>query len=160
MMSYRGACAALFAIAGLSACAERKPAVPVDPAIASTIQARQANYREMGAASKNIADALKAGSPISPPVEMAAKQILKFAGQQKYWFPPGSGPESGVETAAKAVIWEKPQLFEQRQQALIEEATALVDLASNESRAAFAEQFRRVGEACKACHDTFREPKE
>jgi cytochrome c556 len=160
MNRHASAVAALLAILGLSACAEREPVANVDPAIVDAIKARQANFREMGAASKNIDDALKAGNAISPPVTMAAKQIENFAGQQKYWFPAGSGPETGVETAAKAEIWSQPQQFEQRQQALIDAASALTEVASEDSRAAFVEQFRRVGQTCKDCHDTFREPED
>lgn len=160
MKRCRGAGTALLAMLGLAGCGEREAAVPVDPAIEAVIKARQANFRELGAASKNIGDALKAGAPINPPVVMAAQQIQRFAGEQKYWFPSGSGPESRVDTAAKALIWQEPERFEQHQQALIDEAATLVELASEESRAAFVEQFQRVGQACKACHDTFREPEE
>ena len=151
---------AVLATVCLMACAERKPVVPVDPALVDAVKARQANFREMGAASKNIDDALKAGNSIGPPVMMAAQQIQKFAGQQQYWFPPGSGPESGIDTAAKAEVWQQPERFAERQQALIDEAAVLVEVAGEGSRDAFVEQFRRVGEACKACHDAFREPEE
>jgi cytochrome c556 len=133
----------------ITGCTDGEAPANVDPAIVDAIKARQANFREMGAANKNIEDALK-----------AAAQIKSFAEQQTYWFPPGSGPETGVETAAKAEIWKRPEDFRQRQQTLIEASSKLVELARNEERAAFVDQFRVVGRACKNCHDTFRTPEE
>jgi cytochrome c556 len=150
---------AVLAIATLAACSGKK-APNVDPAIVDAIKARQANFREMGAASKNIDDTLKAGGALSPPITMAAAQIKSFAEQQKYWFPPGSGPETGVDTAAKPEIWQQAQQFQERQQALVDAATKLTQVASEEQRQAFAEQFRVVGRACKDCHDTFRAPED
>jgi cytochrome c556 len=154
-----GAALALLVVVAMSACSDEQ-AANVDPAIVEAIKARRANFREMGAASKNIDDTLKAGGALSPPITMAAAQIKSFAEQQKYWFPPGSGPETGVETAAKPEIWQQAQQFQERQQALIDAAAKLTQVASEEQRRAFAEQFRVVGRACKDCHDTFRAPED
>jgi cytochrome c556 len=65
-------------------------------------------------------------------------------------------------TDAKPAIWEKPDLFIEKTQALEDAAKNLADVASANpiDPALVAKQMKAVGDACGGCHDSFRKPKE
>jgi cytochrome c556 len=141
---------ALLAVAGC----ERKP--PISPENKQAMATRHEGFEKIGDSMKTIADAMKAGSGLTPEVAAAANKINELAPQLKDWFPAGSGPETRRKTRAKAEIWQKPEEFAQKRETLTTEAAKLAALANANDAAGFAAQVPALGNACKGCHDEFR----
>ena len=74
------------------------------------------------------------------------------------WFPAGSGPETGIKTAAKPEIWAQPADFKAAHDALVVEAGKLVTVAASGDAAAIGAQLQATGKACGGCHKPFRVP--
>ena len=149
---------------GLAACGESAaPAADtasVDPAIKETIETRQKNLKDMGAAFKTISDETKKDAPDMAAIVPAADIVQAHATEIGNWFPAGSGPEAGVKTEALAKIWEDRATFDAAVAKLQEEAGKLQAAAASGDAAAVTAQFPATGGACKNCHDTFRMKKE
>ena len=90
-------------------------------------------------------------------VSAAAAKVKEYADQMGTWFPAGTGPETGIETEAKANIWTDRATFDAAVTRLQGEATKLVAVTD---AAGLKAQFPMTGGACKNCHDTFREEKD
>lgn len=174
------ATAAVFAL-GLAACGGETPApeTPAEPTaeapaapeaapvatasagetpadIPAFMHQRHENYEDMGKNMKVLQDNMKAASPDMAAVTAAATKIKDYAGQMGTWFPAGTGPESGIETEAKANIWTDRATFDAAVAKLQEESTKL---AAVTDAAGFKAQFPATGMSCKGCHDVFREEK-
>jgi cytochrome c556 len=121
------------------------------------IEGRQSALRDIGAAFKAISDELKKPQPSLPVMRQYARQIEDLSQQQKFWFPPGTGPETELETAAKPLIWQRPAEFKAGQAALAEQAAKLAKVASGTDVKAIRAQWQTLGQTCKGCHDKFRE---
>lgn len=91
----------------------------------------------------------------------AAKTIDDVAGEILGYFPEGSGPGgAGVEkTRAKAEIWSDWTGFEARAKAFDDAAALLSVAAASNDLAAIKSATDGVGKACKACHESYRGPK-
>ena len=156
------ACSAVMAgaIAMLASCGgsdgDAAAAANADPELVQQVEARQANFQDMGAAFKAINDELRASRPNSTTVDFSIDSVVRYGNQVKNWFPEGTGPDLGIEMEAKANIWEEPAEFQARIEQL---ETALGDLAAAKGGDAETVQaaFMKTGGACKACHDKFRE---
>src|SRR2546430_1091775 len=72
---------------------------------AEVISARQQGFKKMGAAFKSLHKELSGSSPDAAKIAAAAADIKTGTDAVVGWFPPGSGPEAGVKTQAKAEIW-------------------------------------------------------
>ncbi len=174
------ATAAVFAL-GLAACGGETPApeapapaaeapveAPVETAapaagigetpadVAAFMKQRHDNYEDMGKNMKVLQDSMKEASPDMTAVTAAATAIKGYADQMGTWFPAGTGPESGIETEAKANIWTDRATFDAAVVKLQEESGKL---AAVTDAAGFMAQFPATGGSCKNCHDTFREKK-
>ena len=123
---------------------------------AQTIAARQAGYKQMGAAFKTINDQLRTNSPDTAAVAAASRRIGEISTAQFGWFPKGSGPESGVKTRAKPAIWSDPARFAAAQKALQTEAAKMQRLAAARDVAGMKAQAKALGGACAGCHKPFR----
>lgn len=175
---------ALFATAaalalGLAACGGAEPEKPVDPAPAAEVaptpepevtpasaigetpadvpgfmKTRHENYEALGKNMKVLMDNNKAATPDMTAVSAAAAKVKETADLMGSWFPAGTGPETGIKTQAKAVIWTDRATFDAAVARLQTEANALVAVTD---AAGFKAQFPKLGGACKNCHDTFRE---
>lgn len=133
---------------------------PADEAIEAAsvaIQGRQANLRDLGAAYKAVTDELKRPRPSLPLIRQYAAQIDEFAKQQRFWYPPGSGPESELDTAAKAEIWTRPEEFGKAADLMTRQAAKLLEVVAGDEMAPIRAQHAALGNACKQCHDVFRE---
>jgi cytochrome c556 len=157
------ATAAVFAL-GLAACGGETPApeapaepvaeAPAEPApVASTIgetpadvaafmKARHDNYEDIGKNMKVLQDNMKAATPDMAAVTAAAAKIRDYAGQMGTWFPAGTGPETGIETEAKANIWTDRATFDAAAVKLQEESAKP---AAATDAAAFKAQFPATG---------------
>lgn len=124
------------------------------------IEGRQSALRDIGAAFKGINDELKKSAPSVPMIRQYALQIEDLSKQQKFWFPPGTGPETDIEMAAKAEIWQKPAEFKAGQAAMAEQAAKLAAVSKGTDVPAIKTQWQSLGKTCKGCHDKFREEDE
>lgn len=125
-----------------------------------TIKARQDNLKDLGAAFKGVRDELRKPQPAMLQLKASSDQIAKLANEMHAWFPRGTGPESKVETDAKAEIWDDPQGFESALKKLQAEAPKLQQLAQAEDVNGIKAQVGKLGAACKGCHDTYRVPQD
>src|SRR6516164_10897343 len=87
-------------------------------------------------------------------LEDPAKAIGRWMRQFPSLFPKGS--EVGHNTRALPAIWSNPDGFQKAAADLVEAATKLADLAKAGDTDAVATQVKVVGDACAACHRTFR----
>jgi cytochrome c556 len=141
----------------LAAC-DKPP--PIAPELQQAMETRHEGFEKIGDSMKTIADAMKAGSGLTPEVVAAANTINEFAPQLEGWFPAGSGPETRHKTRAKAEIWQQPEEFARKRETLVSEAAKLAELANANDADGFAAQVPALGEACKGCHEAFRVPKQ
>jgi cytochrome c556 len=123
---------------------------------ASVIQARQAHYKQIGAASKGIHDELGKPAPSAAVIQGFAKQIDALAPQIPSWFPAGSGPEAGVKTQAKPEIWTDAAGFRTVAGAFATEAHHFDDVAQAGDIDAIRAEYTNLGKACFACHSKYR----
>jgi cytochrome c556 len=120
------------------------------------IDDRQRNLRDMGAAYKAITDELKRSKPNVLEIAHYASSLQEIAASQQQWFPAGSGPESGVKTAAKPEIWSQPAEFAKWEQDLSAAIALLVKAAAGQDIEILRHQHEQVGKACAGCHKIFR----
>ena len=133
-------------------------AAAATPAITAAVNARKANYKEIGGAFKAVNDEIKSGAPHWGTVRPLAKELAARSVQQVKYFPRGSGPESGLKTRAKAVIWNEQAQFVKIQRDMVAAANALQAAADKGDVAALTAARTSLGATCKACHDRYREP--
>ena len=127
---------------------------------AAIMKARHDHYEEMGDAMKAIGAQLKASSPDASVIQQHAATIARYGPQILTWFPEGSGPETGIETRAKAEIWSDAATFRQRAQAFEAEAARFNATAQAGDIAAIREGQKALGKSCSNCHDRFRAPED
>src|SRR5262245_23228430 len=140
----------VLALAGVSVAQEEFDPAPIN-------EGRQSALRDIGTAFKGINDELRKGQPSLALIRHNAKQIDDLVQQQKFWFPPGTGPETEIEMKAKAAIWKQPAEFKAGQTALAEQAQKLVEVDGGQDLAQVRTQWQTLGKVCKNCHDKFRE---
>jgi cytochrome c556 len=131
-----------------------------DPAaVQKLVDAREAHYKQIGKAAKGIKDELGESQPNLASVQANANVIEALAKQIPTWFPNGSGPQAGVKTEALPTIWQQVPLFKQRAAGLAGAAHQISVAAGSGNLEATRAAAGNLGNACKACHDTFREKK-
>jgi cytochrome c556 len=141
-----------------AAAAPTGPAAMPDPTdVAAYMNARHENYEMLGANMKVLQDNFRSDTPDMAAANAAAVNVKAFADAMGDWFPAGTGPESGIESEAKANIWTDRATFDAAHTKLMEEAGKL---AAATEAAAFKAQFPATGGSCKNCHDTFRVPQD
>ena len=123
---------------------------------AETISARQANFKQMGRASKAISDQLKQDAPDVAVIRTNAGVLVQSAGRVHGGFPRGTGPEAGVKTAALPIIWQQGRDFRAKANNLVNATRGLQRAAAGGQIAAIKAAYPAVGGACKACHDTYK----
>jgi cytochrome c556 len=118
---------------------------------------RQAAYKQIGAANKALGKVLEAGQPN---MMEAASQIATLKSNVALLpglFPPGSGPESGEKTEAKAEIWTQPAQFAAELHGLTASVDALDAARATGDVTATRAAYEAVGKTCKSCHSKFKE---
>ena len=146
------------ATAGMALAADPTP-VPTTPG-GKALVTRQAHFKEQGAAFKAINDELKKDAPDKAVIAANATKVKGTAAALPSWFPKGSGPETGLKTAAKAEIWTDAEGFAAAATRLQGETTKLAEVATAGDMDAIKAQFRATGGACKNCHDKYRVPEQ
>jgi cytochrome c556 len=140
---------AFAALAGLGAAF----AVAQAPTPADQVKARQENFKALGAAFKGVMDQAKTPAPDFAQMKAGSAKLKTLAGNLPTWFPPGSGQEAGVKTAAKPEIWSDSAGFAAAAKGL-QDAVAKLDAAGDVNGAKAA--LMDVGKACGACHAKYR----
>lgn len=120
------------------------------------IETRQQNFKTLGKSSKSISTAIKTGDPTSADVISAINTIEDLSNDLETWFPEGSGPDSGVKTAAKAEIWDNPEDFSAAAGEFQLAADALREAGESGDAGAVELAFGSVGKSCGNCHDNFK----
>jgi len=85
-----------------------------------------------------------------------AERIEFLAPQALEGFAKGSDKAKGAETDAKPEIWTNFEDFKSKLNDLIEQSKALSAVAKTGDEAKMKEQFKKLGGACKACHDKYK----
>lgn len=123
----------------------------------SVIVHRQGIYDVMAGHMKVLKSILFMGNENISSVNYHAKAILDAAKHHGKAFPKGS--DKG-KTHALPVIWEKPEEFKAAGQKLGKELKAFIEaseMADKEDLKELQGAFKKVGGACKGCHEKFRE---
>ena len=123
---------------------------------ASSIQARQGQFREIGTAFKAINDELKKDTPGKFAMATSARQIAGDLRQVRGLFPAGSGPAAGIKTKALPAIWSDHAKFDALNAAATVEADKLVAVMRGGDAAAIRVQAKALGGTCQTCHQQFR----
>lgn len=123
---------------------------------AETITARQANFKQMGRASKAVGDQLKQGAPDVAVIRTNAGILAQSATRVHGGFPRGTGPEAGVKTTALPIIWQQGRQFRDKANQLVTATRAFQRAAAGGNVGAIKAAYPAVGAACKGCHDTFK----
>ena len=126
------------------------------PSVQDVIMTRQSGFKKMGAAMKSIAEQLKTSAPDLAKMTAAAQIIGAGTKEQPTWFPPGSGPESGVETDALPYIWKDSSKFTALSGQLGIESGNLATAMAGNDVGAIRTQFKVLAEVCSSCHKSFR----
>jgi cytochrome c556 len=125
-----------------------------DPAAVE--KARMGHFKDIGRAAHVVQIEVGKPSPDAAAIGDAAKTIEGLAGQIPSWFPPGSGPETGVTTQARAEIWADPAAFRAKAAALGVSAQALEAAAASNDPIGLKSGFANLAQACQSCHTAFR----
>lgn len=134
------------------------PSSILDAAEAQRIaQDRHEKFEEIGKAFKAINDELKKPSITMPAIRDASEVIVRYAPRIPGWFPAGTGPQDGVRTDALPAVWEEPEAFRKAAAAFAPAAAELQAAAVSEDEARIRAAVKNAGQACKGCHDKFRE---
>ena len=120
------------------------------------IEARQAGFKKMGAATKTVVDQIRSDAPDITEIQAAATTIKEQAVKIGGWFPAGTGPEAGVKTEALAKIWEDSEGFSAVLDKFKAAAGEFDAVAQSGDAAAIGAAFQALGGSCKSCHDSYR----
>lgn len=130
------------------------------PNAATTIQARQANYKQIAGALKGISEQLRSSSPDLAQIRPRAALLADRSVHVLSWFPRGTGPEAGVRTRALPAIWSNPAGFRTAGATFVVAARALNAAAVSGDLARVRAALPGVSHACSNCHDSFRGPEQ
>jgi cytochrome c556 len=119
------------------------------------VKGRQAGMMLSGVAMGAMKSAIDAGQAPSTQ-RFNSRALARWAHAVPGMFPAGSGPESGVETHAKAEVWSDRAGFEAKAAAYAAAADRLAELAGGEDAAAFSAQWTIVRSSCQSCHDVYK----
>ncbi len=131
------------------------PAIAV-AAVADVIKTRQANFKKIGGAFKAINDELKKSEPSVAVLRINANVMNTAAIANMKAFPKGSGPASGVKTAALPAIWVKPVVFKAAGAKFTKATGAMKKAAAGGDLDTIRGAAGGLGMNCKGCHDEFK----
>jgi len=121
------------------------------------IKDRQQAMKDVGGAMQNLAAIAKKEAPFdSGVVKSNAGTIAEALKKAAALFPEGSD-KGDLETWAMPEIWSDLSDFEEKFQTAEAEAIAL---QSVKVESAFLPALGKLGNSCKACHQSYRRPKE
>ena len=134
--------------------------MPLLASTASDIANRVDKYKVLGNVYKDVTDDLRRGSPNMADMRTNAYTIRRASELQYNWFPAGSGPGRGVDTAARAEIWTNRAAFRAAQDRFASRAVAFEEAVASGNLDNMRSASRLLGASCKSCHDDFREERD
>lgn len=146
----------LAAVVGVCVLSTAGQAAAQSPSNADLVSARQARFREIGAAFKAINDELKKDAPVKYVLSSSAARIASALAEVRPMFPAGTGQGSGLKTKAKGDIWNNRAEFDRLNAATASEALKLATLVRTADPGALRAQVKVVGSNCQSCHQKFR----
>jgi len=144
----------------LAACATVLATTFTAPAIADDageIKYRQSVMKAVGGHMGAIAGILKSSTVNGANLQVHANGLAELSAIAPSVFPAGS--DFG-ETTALPVIWEKPADFAAAMKKFQDAAAAMAVAAKTGDMGQVGAAMGPLGEACKNCHETFREKKQ
>lgn len=121
------------------------------------IEYRKSVMKAVGGHMKAISLIVKGQAGDMKDVAAHASAMAGLAQATSTAFPEGSSMMDG-KTEAKMDVWEKPEEFKKVTMAFIEHANNLAEAAKSGDKGAIGGALGGLGKnACKACHDGFRE---
>lgn len=134
----------------LAAQAEQIPMDKIEPAI----KYRQNVMKAMGGLTGTAVGQLRDGFTQGPELEAVAAALQALAADIPALFPEGT--DFG-ETEAKPEVWSQREAFEQAAEESKRSIDAFAAAVQQGDRKAMLTAFKKMGDACKACHEDFRE---
>jgi len=132
-------------------------ALAADGDAGDPITERQETMKKVGDSMKALSGIARGEAPFDAEVvRRNATTIAESFERAAELFPAGSD-KGAHETWAKAEIWANRADFEAKLQAGHDAAVALQSVTEE---AAYRPALGKVGQACRACHDSYRRPKE
>lgn len=117
------------------------------------INYRQGVMRSVGGSMSSMAAILRGGVHAED-LQFHANTMGELANIVPKVFPEGSGDG---KTEALPDIWEDPEAFKERLDDFVEAAKAMPEAVASGDRRQIGGAIQTLGEACKGCHDNFRE---
>jgi cytochrome c556 len=108
------------------------------------------NFDQLGAAVRHT------GTLDAKEVALRAERLAAFGPQMLEGFPKPGAADKGAVTDAAPAIWSDAAGFQTQVDAYIAESKKFVDAAKSGDDAQIKAQFRKLSEACKACHDKYK----
>ncbi len=136
---------------GVGSLAHAADTVAVTPD--NLIATRQAGFDLVQGEISAMKATVTAGESVKPMVD-AAKGLVSWGKVIPSVFP--AGTDSGHNTKAKPDVWSDNAGFQKAAANFVAAAEKLQALADADDKAGFATQFAATGQACGACHRTFR----
>jgi cytochrome c556 len=115
------------------------------------LEYREHTMEAIGGHMQAAVDILRQKVPHASHMTIHADALAALSGIVGTLFPEGS--EGGDALPA---IWEEPEDFAERVEAMREAATAFSAAARSNDDAALGQAFQALGQACKGCHDNYR----
>lgn len=123
-----------------------------------TVETRQKNFKQIGAAAKAAGDTLKTGAPDVAVIRKSAATINALAPHVATWFPAGTGIGSYKgKTGAKPEIWSDNAGFKAAAANLVKAAGDYKIAADSGNLSEIRAKQMALGMACKGCHDKYRQ---
>lgn len=132
------------------------PAPMADPST-DAIKNRQQAMKDIGGAMQKLAAIAKKETPFDAGVVKSHAGIIAEALEKASTLFPGGTDEGGVETWAQPEVWSQLTDFGKKFEASQAEAVALQSVSVE---SALLPALGKLGDTCKACHQTYRRPKE
>lgn len=126
------------------------------PSAADVIKSRQDQMKALGADFRIVSDALKADSPDTAAIAAASQRIADVIKGTNAYYPPGTGPESGLKTRAMAEVWSQNADFNRAGDFSIAEAARFRQAAGSGDATTIRAGFKALTDSCVACHAKFR----
>jgi cytochrome c556 len=123
---------------------------------AENITARQNAYKAVGRTNKAIRDELQKPAPDLAVIRTNAATLHQSARRTGQLFMRGTGPETGVKTAALPIIWTQFADFRGKHIQFVNAANGVERASRGDNIDAIKAAMQALGGTCKGCHDTYR----
>ncbi|WP_440995093.1 c-type cytochrome [Arhodomonas sp. SL1] len=122
--------------------------------VEAAIKYRQSVMSVLGGVMGTTVGQLRDGIAYGPELQPMAEALAAASGDIPALFPEGTGEG---ETDALPAVWEEREAFEEAAATFDEQARAFAEAVAGGERAEIFQSFRDLGEACKSCHEDFRD---